>query len=92
MCTAIFDSVGRPLFGRTLDVECSYGEELVCVERGREFAFVAEAPVRASFAIKGMAHVHEGVPLFYDAVNECGLAMAALNFPWISWAMALVTS
>jgi choloylglycine hydrolase len=28
-----------------------------------------------------MAHVQEGYPLYYDAVNEHGLAMAGLNFP-----------
>ena len=29
----------------------------------------------------GMAHVAQGQPLFYDGMNEHGLAMAALNFP-----------
>lgn len=33
------------------------------------------------FAIIGMATVVGGVPLFYDAANEHGLAMAGLNFP-----------
>lgn len=28
----------------------------------------------------GMAHVAEGYPLYYDAVNEKGLGMAGLNF------------
>ena len=27
-----------------------------------------------------MAHVAEGYPLYYDAVNEKGLGMAGLNF------------
>ena len=31
-------------------------------------------------AIIGMAYVHDGYPLYYDAVNEAGLAMAGLNF------------
>ena len=29
----------------------------------------------------GMAHLYKGTPLYYDAMNECGLAMAALRFP-----------
>ena len=33
------------------------------------------------FAMIGMAHVEDGVPLYYDAVSEAGLAIAALNFP-----------
>ena len=28
----------------------------------------------------GMAHVEEGCPLYYEAVNEKGLGMAGLNF------------
>ena len=32
------------------------------------------------YAIIGMAHVADGYPMFYDAVNEKGLAMAGLNF------------
>ena len=31
-------------------------------------------------AIIGMAHQAEGYPLYYDAVNEMGVAMAGLNF------------
>ena len=29
----------------------------------------------------GIAYVHEGYPLYYDATNEKGLSMAGLNFP-----------
>ena len=32
------------------------------------------------YAMIGVAHVAEGYPLYYDAVNEKGLAMAGLNF------------
>ena len=32
------------------------------------------------YAIIGMAHVHSGYPLYYDAANETGLCMAGLNF------------
>lgn len=28
----------------------------------------------------GMAHVADGYPLYYDAVNEKGVGMAGLNF------------
>ena len=32
------------------------------------------------YAIIGTAHVADGFPLYYDAVNEKGLGMAGLNF------------
>jgi len=32
------------------------------------------------YAIIGMAHVAEDYPLYYDAMNEKGVAMAGLNF------------
>ena len=36
---------------------------------------------KITFAILGMAHIHNGTPLFYDAFNESGLYVAALRFP-----------
>ena len=76
MCTAICDGY---MFGRTLDVERSYGEELVIVPR--RFLFPQKAGVGADhYAIMGIAHVR-GVPFFFDAINEHGLSAAALNFP-----------
>ena len=81
MCTAMLDCGVRPLFGRTLDLECSYGERGVCLERDHPLAFFAEPPMGTHASIKGMAYLYGDVPLFYDAVNEHGLAMAALNFP-----------
>ena len=37
--------------------------------------------VNTHYALIGMATVVDGVPLYYDAANEHGLAMAGLNFP-----------
>ena len=37
--------------------------------------------MREHYAWLGTAYVPEDIPLYYDAVNEHGLAMAALNFP-----------
>ena len=77
MCTAIFDD---GLFGRTLDLECSYGESVVITPRGYEFNYLYEREKRNN-AIIGVAHIEGGVPLYYDAMNENGLCMASLNFP-----------
>lgn len=80
MCTAISITDSGHLFGRTLDLEYTLGESVVVAPRG----FSAQGKghfSRQMYAIIGMAHIVEGVPLFYDAMNEHGLAAAALNFP-----------
>lgn len=81
MCTAISDTNGLHLFGRTLDLEFSYGESITIAPQKFKFQFLHEGSEEAHPAIIGMAHVRDGYPLFYDAANECGLAAAALNFP-----------
>ena len=81
MCTAICDDAFGRLFGRTLDFECSFGEEFVAVPRRYRFDFLHEGACREHLAIIGVAHVEDGVPLFYDAMNEAGVFCAGLNFP-----------
>ncbi len=87
MCTAIFDNRYGNFFGRTLDFECSYGEEVARTEKGAELTFLYEGKMDSRFAFLGMAHVamREGdgemIPLYYDGMNESGLCIAALNFP-----------
>jgi choloylglycine hydrolase len=81
MCTAISDSGRFHLFGRTLDVECSFGEETVITPRNFRLDFLYEQPITTHFAINGIACVTDNYPLYYDAVNEAGLAIAGLNFP-----------
>ena len=77
MCTAIFDD---GLFGRTLDLECSYGENVVITPRGYKFKYLYEKD-NGENSIIGVAHIENGVPLYYDGMNEMGLCMAGLNFP-----------
>ena len=81
MCTAI-NSVGDyHLFGRTLDLECSYDERVVAAPRNFRIDFLHQKSFVSHLAMIGIACVIEGVPLYYDAMNEAGLCMAALNFP-----------
>ncbi len=81
MCTAISDRGERHLFGRTLDLECSYGETVTLLPRRAPMRFLHREASEEHWAILGMAIRGNGVPLFYDAVNEKGLCIAALNFP-----------
>lgn len=80
MCTAITYQTRQLYFGRTLDYECSYGEQVTITPRNYPFDFHHAGPVHTHYAIIGMAHVAGGYPLYYDAVNETGLCMAGLNF------------
>ncbi len=80
MCTAATYKTKDFYFGRTLDYEFSYGEQIVITPRNYEFKFSTKEEFPNHLAIIGMAHVAENYPLYYDAINEAGLCMAGLNF------------
>ncbi len=81
MCTAAGYKTRDFYFGRTLDYEFSYGEQVVITPRHFPFKLRCHTEVLANhYAIIGMAHIADGYPLYYDAANEKGLAMAGLNF------------
>lgn len=80
MCTAITYKTKDFYFGRTLDVQCGYGEEVIITPRNFDFVFRAMDVPNPGYAIIGVAHAKNGYPLYYDAVNEKGLAVAGLNF------------
>mgnify|MGYP002570156075 CR=1 FL=1 len=80
MCTAISYKAKDFYFGRTLDYECSYGEEVVITPRHYQFSYSHMGECTTHYAMIGMAHVAEEYPLYYEAVNEKGLGMAGLNF------------
>ena len=80
MCTAAAFQTKDFYFGRTLDYECSYGECVTVTPRRYPFSFRHMGRLDVHYAMIGMAHVADGYPLYYDAVNEAGLGMAGLNF------------
>lgn len=81
MCTAVTFRSGETYFGRTLDHDESYLEEVTITPRLFPFCFRHMGQLQRQYAIIGMAHVEDGCPLYYDGMNEKGLAMAGLNFP-----------
>ncbi len=81
MCTAISETGKYHLFGRTLDLEMSYGESVTVAPRNFAFRFRHEETIKEHSAIIGIAHISGETPLYYDAMNEEGLSMAGLNFP-----------
>lgn len=81
MCTAISFSFANHFFGRNLDLDHAYDESVTVTPRNYPLSFKSESPVLQHLAFIGMATVADGYPLYYDATNECGLSIAALNFP-----------
>ena len=81
MCTAATYRTKDHYFGRTLDYEVSYGEEVVVTPRNFPFHFRHMGSLSSHYAIIGMATVAGDYPLYYDATNEKGLSIAGLNFP-----------
>lgn len=80
MCTAAAYLTKDLYFGRNLDYERSYGEHVVIVPRSFPLPMRHTESLPQHYAMIGMAHVQDGYPLFYDAMNEKGLCIAGLNF------------
>lgn len=80
MCTAATYKTKDFYFGRTLDYEFSYGDEITITPRNYPIKFRHTGEIESHYAIIGMACVMNDFPLYYDAINEKGLGMAGLNF------------
>ncbi|MBQ8541024.1 MAG: choloylglycine hydrolase [Clostridia bacterium] len=82
MCTAVVFKSEDYYFGRNLDLEYSYNEAVAITPRNFNFTFRKTKNVNLHHSIIGMAYVNDGYPLYYDAINEKGLGIAGLNFPY----------
>ena len=80
MCTAVTYKTKDFYFGRTLDYDFSYGDEVVITPRKYPFSFRNMGVLETHYAMMGMALVEGDYPLYHEAVNEKGLGMAGLNF------------
>lgn len=80
MCTAATYKTKDFYFGRTLDYEFSYGDEITVTPRNYPFKMRHSDDILTHYAMIGTAHIADGYPLYYDAVNEKGLCVAGLNF------------
>ena len=85
MCTAATYATKNHYFGRNLDYEFSYGENVAILPRNFVFHLRNGQDFSSHYALIGIAYItndtnHNEYPLFYDAVNEKGLGMAGLNF------------
>ena len=80
MCTASNYITENHYFGRNFDYEISYHERVTITPRNYEFKYRKIDDIKTHYAIIGIAAGIDGYPLYYDACNEKGLAMAGLNF------------
>ena len=81
MCTSIAMNTEDFYFGRTMDIEYSFGENIVFTPRNFSLSFRRNDTLHRHYAMLGMASVRDGYPLYAEAVNERGLCIAGLNFP-----------
>ena len=81
MCTAVAFYREGLYFGRNMDIDRPFGQKVVIAPRGYAFPYRCRAAQPLSYALIGMASVTDGVPLYAEAANECGLCMAGLYFP-----------
>ena len=80
MCTSIFVSDTARLFGRNLDVEIGYGTSVIITPRDYTLSFRRSEKLTHHNAIIGSGIILRGYPLYFDAANEYGLAIAGLSF------------
>lgn len=80
MCTAVTLNTESLYFGRTLDLDVDYNQQVVITPCNFNLSFTNGKNTSNHYAIIGMATVVENYPLYFDAVNEKGLCIAGLNF------------
>lgn len=81
MCTTIAMKSGGLYFGRNMDLEYNFGEQVVLMPRSFPLPFRRVGLVEKHYAVLGMATVRKGYPLYADGMNEKGLCIAGLSFP-----------
>jgi choloylglycine hydrolase len=64
-----------------MDWSEDFGLRPCITPRGFAHSFRFLPRQKQSFAMIGMARVEDGIPLYAEAINEKGVAMAGLNFP-----------
>ena len=81
MCTAACVLGEGAMLGRTLDAEGTYGERIIALPRRAPIKERYGGVLCDHYAMIGAGLLFEDRALYFDAVNERGLAAAALNFP-----------
>lgn len=80
MCTAVKYNTSNTYFGRNLDIEKGFNERILITPRSYEINFHAHKKLKIHYAILGIGTLVNNYPLYADAINEKGLAIAGLKF------------
>lgn len=80
MCTAATYKTKNSYYGRTLDYEISYNEEVTITPRNFPLHLRSVNDLNYHYAMIGTACIKNNYPLYYDGLNEKGLFAAGLNF------------
>ena len=75
MCTALSYRQNGHYFGRTLDIERTYGEQVAVLPRRQTYSLKSGGAFTTRYALIGMAAMMGGQPMYYDAANEKGLSL-----------------
>ena len=81
MCTSITLKTDHFYFGRNLDLECDFAQEVLITPRNLPITCKNGMVLNEHYAMIGMGTKVDGIALYADGVNEKGLAIAGLNFP-----------
>lgn len=81
MCTGLTLVNGDFYFGRNLDLDYEFGQQVVITPKNYPLTYKKMSRQNTHLALIGMASVVDGYPLYAEAVNEAGVGIAGLNFP-----------
>lgn len=81
MCTSVSFNGNHHYFGRNLDLDYTFNQEVVITPRNVVFELRNGQTLSSHFAMIGMAVISNNYPLYFDATNEKGLSIAGLNYP-----------
>ena len=85
MCTAISLKTKKNFyFGRNLDLDYSFNYDVIVTPRNFEFKLCKSKSFKTKFAMFGMGIVANNTPLYFESMNEKGLCVAGLNFPFFA--------
>ena len=82
MCTALSLKLNNHYFGRTLDLEYNYKEQIIITPKDYPLRFRYNKTINNHYSIFGIGIIENNYPLYYDACNEYGLCIAGLNLPF----------
>ena len=80
MCTAMTFNADSLYFGRTLDYDFPFDNQIIILPRNYSLNFTNGLSVKNHSAIMGSGIIVDGYPLLFEGVNESGLCVAALNY------------